>query len=235
MIVISREHVKHYNYPMVEQPYVFSPSKYTPALGHPQLDIYLSNAPTERYFDTRQARFIIERSGDVGPIVVNSPWEEWMGASEQHVCAGRITMIDHQDNTHDAFSLGGSLTIQNKDDYTICKLVSTAPIFNLQDHLVNNIESTTKLLVDEFEELFAMRQAHWLNNETEYFSRLAGMEPLTLFAASLVTLEKKYKSFPVTSRSDQVRRAFQTVQHAIQLLQENDDWPQELPDLEEIL
>ena len=220
---------------MPEQPYIFHPSKYTPAFGHPQLDIFLSKVPTGRYFDTRRARFLLERSGSIESINVDHPWEEWMGGSEQHACAGRITMLDHQDNAHDAFSMGGSLSIQNEADYTICKLVSTAPIFNLQDHLENNIETTTRLLVDDLEELFAIRQAHWLSDEPKYLSRLIACEPLTLFAASLAALEEKYAAFPVAARSDRIRLATQTVQHAIETLKTNGDWPQDVPGLDEIL
>lgn len=220
---------------MYDQPYQFHPSKYTPALGHPRLDIYLSKNPTERYFDTRLARFLIKQPDGIEPVTVNHPWEEWIGGLEQRVCAGRIVMIDHNDHTHHAFSMGGSLSIENEEDFTICKLVSSAPIFDLQDHLVDNLESTTQLLVDGFEELFALRQAHWLDDESKYFNRLAESEPLTLFVSSLVALEKKYAAFPHTARSDRVRRIIQVVQHATQLLKENGDWPEEPVGLEEIL
>jgi hypothetical protein len=220
---------------MFDQPYIYYSSKYTPPLGHTQLDIFLSKYPTQRYFDTRLVRLPLERSGSIESINIEHPWEEWLGSSDLHVCAGRITMINHHDKAHYAFSMGGSLSIHNQEEYTICKLVSSAPIFNLQDHLAVNIETTTGILVENLEELFAIRQAHWLSDESTYFSRLIACEPLTLFVALLAALEEKYAGFPISNRSERVRLAAQTVHHTIELLKNNGDWPHDVPDLDEIL
>ena len=81
---------------MTDQPgYYYHPSKYTPPLGHPQLDVYLVDEPTKRFFDARRVEFLVFENERSSLLKVVHYQQSGILSGSYHVCAGRILIYDH--------------------------------------------------------------------------------------------------------------------------------------------
>jgi hypothetical protein len=212
--------------------YYFHPSASDLPFGHPQVDIYISGKPTERFFDTARAVFLIAGGSGLHDLVVTHPWEAWEGASSHRICAGKFRLYEPDGDLYAGFSMGGELDIHVRDDMTVCSLTSSAPIFNLQD----DPESPCVLLINFFEALLAEREAAWGENEAGFADRLQRVDPMALFIAVVAAQEQEINLLPAAVRGSHcyqpVSRALKTAIHA---LQEDNLWPAEVPRLEDLL
>ncbi|MEZ4645945.1 MAG: hypothetical protein R3E31_25035 [Chloroflexota bacterium] len=208
--------------------YYFHPSLYGHPLGHPQLDIHLYDAPTQRHFDPERAEF--EVSGLDGRSEQLTISHGWSGAKAYRICAGRIYMHDHKDKVAEAFSFGGQLTITNRAGYTECALKSDAPILDL----VTPGSMATRL-VSEFEAHLAKCRAFWGQHPAICDKKLAELAPLTLFTAGLVSLQEAYEAIPAQRRSSDILEELHVVHEVIALLQTQDLWPDTAVNLETLL
>jgi hypothetical protein len=211
--------------------YQFYPSIYSPALGSPKVDIYLTSEPSGRFFDAFQATFPVMDEGAVKELQVEHPWEEWMGSQKARVVAGRFQLREKDQDAHCGFSLGGEISIQNTGQATLCVLTSSAPIFNLSD----DPDSTGALIVNEIEALLAKREAAWGENENTFTARLASVEPLTLFIIILHTLDLEIESLPASVRNHGFQEVLHQIKKAIHILKEAGVWPDHIPNIQDIL
>ncbi len=211
--------------------FLFHPSLYSPALGHPKVDIYLMSEPADRFFNTYLASFPVAETGDIKELQIEHPWEEWMGKPFAKVIAGRFFLREKDGGEHCGFSLGGEIAIQNLGNATLCTLSSSAPIFNLSD----NPDSLGVALVDEAEALLAKRQAAWGEDMTGYLKRLAAVEPLTLFTSIVHTLDQEIRSLPSAVRAHGYQEMLQRITQAIHALEEAGVWPENIPVIQNIL
>lgn len=211
--------------------YQFHPSLYSPALGHPRVDIYLTSEPVGRFFDTFQASFSVISDGNIKELCIEHPWEEWMGGQGAKVVAGRFHLREKDADALYGFSLGGEITIQNLGDATLCTLTSSAPIFNLSD----NPEALGVGIANEIEGLLAKREAAWGENSSGYSQKLAEADPLTLFIVVIYHLELEIQSLPAAVRSHGYQEIFHQLKQARQILEQAGVWPEKIPDIQEIL
>lgn len=207
--------------------YDFQPADADRFPGHPQLDIVLRDEPTQRHFDPEQVHFDIAHSGRVEALTVSHPWT---GPRQFRVCAGRIYIDDRKQKRVEAFSFGGSLEITAKPDLTLCRLTSTAPIFDLVD-----LDSLSTAIATEAEVLLAERRADWDPKHPHTFEQhLATAVPLELYACCMVALHEKF--VPHLEHYDHVYNDLvQFVAGEIKFLQESGQWPAIVPPLAEIL
>jgi hypothetical protein len=212
--------------------YYYYPSKYSPPLGHPRLDIYLFGEPTNRFFDAHKAIFHVAELDGFRELTITHPWEDWMGAEVERICAGRFQLIDRNEIPHYGFSLGGDLSIQKQEDYTLCSLTSSAPIFNLME---DDNQSVKDLLVNEFEVLFAQRMATWGTDETAFAKRMSEVEPLSLFLATLVKLEKEIEEMPLEVKEHGYQGITHIVNETIHTIKEAGDWPSNIPSISNLI
>jgi hypothetical protein len=212
--------------------YYYYPSKYSPPLGHPQLDVYLTNEPSQRFFDAHKAIFLVAEADGFRELTITHPWEDWMGPEEERICAGRLQLLDSQEISHYGFSLGGSLHIENRAAYTLCTLTSSAPIFNLME---DDDHSAEDLLVNEIEALFAQRVATWGIDDTGYVRRMSEVEPSTLFISALVALEKQIQELPLEVKEHGYQEVSHKIKETIRILKEAGDWPLNIPLISDLI
>jgi hypothetical protein len=163
-----------------------------PRLDHPSdnfcLDIYLFSAPTEQHFDVLRSHFsVASQQGTIERLTVKHPWA--FGQTFQ-VCGGLVEMEDWKGKKEEAFTFGGSLTIDSKEMVTTCSLASSAPILE-----ISGATPLHALFIEEVEILLAERKAANLNPH-EYEAHLIKANPLKLYRACLEALIDKFENFP---------------------------------------
>jgi hypothetical protein len=218
---------------MINQPdkwnfgYDFHPPQADRFPVHPQLDVILRDVPTQRHFDPEQAHFEISQSGRAEALTVTHPWA---GLRQFRVCAGRIYIDDRKHKRVEAFSFGGILEITTKQDLTICRLASPAPIFDLLDW-----DSLSTTIATEAVVLLAERRADWDPKHPHTFEQhLATADPLELYACCLVALHEKFA--PHLEHHDHLyHQLVHFVANEIKFLQQTGQWPAVVPTLAEIL
>lgn len=213
---------------LVDKPdlgYIFYPSKIRHHPGHPQLDIIMTEPPTERHFDPEKAKFQTVSTGNgIETLTIHHPWA---AGKSYRVCAGRIFITDRIGKTVEAFSFGGDLEIMSDKDQTLCSLISPAPIFDLC-----TTHNLPMWLTSEVEILLAKQKAHWHPNHPDAFEiGLAKANPLLLYASCLHTLQQK--RWPVNEQ--ECVEGCHFIQEEIARLQAKKLWPRLLPSLDLLL
>jgi hypothetical protein len=211
--------------------YYYHPSIYSPPLGHPQLEVNISRLPTDRFFDTKRARFHVAEGGTVRLLSVSYPWQAWQGPDRYTVCAGRFYLSAHDGSVIEGFSLGGHLEIEVHDDVTTCHLTSPAPIFSLPA----DPDSPVVIVVSELEDLVAERHAAWGTDDAGFSRRLVQADPFLLSVAGLLALKQRFDQVPTAARSQMSRKAARMVEQAIRTLEKTDAWPASVPALADLL
>jgi hypothetical protein len=208
--------------------YYFHPARQAGSAGHPQLDINLYEEATKEHFDPQRATFwVVGSDGDVVQTTIRHPWR---GQQHLRVCAGRIIMVDRKGKVVEAFSLGGDLKVTVHDSYTGCELTSSAPIIHLQ-----NTQDLPTDLVNEFEALLARLHARWYDDDTGFKTKLATIDPFTLFVAGLVAIKEQLDQTLAHLHDDRHRQASHLIDQAIETIQKNGKWPATPPNLSDLL
>jgi hypothetical protein len=216
-----------YNFNEKEYGYFFHPQERPDSPGHPQLDVFLRSVPTEKHFDpTKMTLNVALEHKDIEFIKVHHPWS----LHEQYqACAGRIILQDRKGKIVEAFTFGGDLRIESKEEVTIGILTSPAPILEL-----TSTSSIPSILAEETEIIFAERRAKWEPDHAAFIKKLIVADPLALYCASLEYLGVKYEHSHV--RDDGAIQHFdQFVHDEIEALQELHKWPEQLLTVAELL
>jgi hypothetical protein len=162
-----------------------------PKLDHPtekfRLDIFVSSVPTEQHFDVLRAHFFVKTAHEsIARLTVTHPWNYEKSA---RVCAGVVIMEDRKGKKEEAFTFGGQLKIEGKEQQTVCNLVSPATILE-----ISRATSKYGLFIDELEIILAEQQARYRDRQ-EYEKQLCGADPFRLYLACLRELIQKLESF----------------------------------------
>ncbi|RMF00958.1 MAG: hypothetical protein D6768_11695 [Chloroflexi bacterium] len=214
---------------MSNQPgYVYHPSTFSPELGHAAVDVFLTHSPADRFFDAASAEFKV---GEGGAIKYSKIVHPWQSGQQLRVVAGHFSLTDHSGNTVQGYSLGGDLAISTEGDVTLCRLTSTAPVFNLQD----DPGAVGRVLVGELESLIARRQAAWGLDDAGFNNRLTGVDPFQFFLASVAKIDDRLKNFSGAAPNTRLQAVKQTVRKIIETLKNAGKWPASPPQLDEIL
>jgi hypothetical protein len=207
--------------------YDFHPGTADRFPGHPQLDITLWEVPTQRHFDPEQVHFEITGNGRPEKLTISHPWT---GPRQFRVCAGRIYIDDRKHKRVEAFSFGGNLEITTQQALTICRLSSTAPIFDMV-----KLDSLSTIMAMEAEVLLAERRADWDPQHPHTFEQhLATAVPLQLYACCLTVMHEKFAHYH-KHHNPLYHQLTHFVTSEINLLQDTGQWPPIVPRLEEIL
>jgi hypothetical protein len=179
--------------PMLATPvlgYDFHPRLYLYAPGCSRLDVALRGKPTHLHFDPEKLHLHgATPAGDVVAMTFGCPWNH--DPQTIHVCAGRISLEDRVEKRVEFLTLGGTLAVRSAGDVTLCTVTSPAPMIELS--LTRGLE---ELLAEELEEILARRRAYWERQPGEFERRLAGAEPLTLYAACLIAMTAMFEHRP---------------------------------------
>jgi len=182
---------------------------YYPDLDHPtdnfRLDVFVSDVVTEQHFDVCKAHFPVQ-DPDTGVehLTVEHPWH---GRKEARVCAGITILEDHKGKKEEAFTFGGKLSLDAQAFQTVCRLISPAPILE-----VNESVPLHMLFIEEVEILLAEYRAKFPKG-SDFDAALCQADPRGLYLACLTEITDKFERFP--QRNDQTMR-FLTFLHAQQ-------------------
>jgi hypothetical protein len=185
--------------------YCFHPSDDEQTIGHPQLDVVIRPAPTEEHFDPESFTCLVPTPNGAGRLHVVHPWNL---DHNYRVCAGDALIEDRLHERLQAFTFGGTLSIESDQRRTIIRLASPAPI------LAHSIQPLTfdEWLIEEVHILCAERRA--TQDDDVFERRLAAADPLLLYRACLNALRDKFAGLPDT---DDLHRHFKHLLHSIRL------------------
>lgn len=208
--------------------YFFHPSTVDDHPGHPRLDVIIPATPTQRHYDPQKVQFFVSSArNEVRQLTVHHPWTQ---QKHYDVCAGLILICDRKDKRVEAFSFGGDLEIMSDKVRTVCALTSPAPIFPLF-----TTHDLPTWLVSEFEILLAEQEADWdPKHPHDYEMHLASVDPFLLYACSLRALREKGATIDLGRRA-LAQEGYQFVQAEIERLQREENWPLQVPPLDELL
>lgn len=210
--------------------YSFRPSRYSPAIGHTGLDLELTGDRRVTARCLTCATF---------PVVLSRPVERTFactrrsdpGPREFPVYPGGFRLRTGTDNCVYGFEFGGWLSIGAGDGLTVCRLESSAPVFNLgcgQD-------SPDVFIISSLLGQLACRRATWGRDDAGFERRLASLEPFTLFVAGLSTLDAHLGRFAGAPALGQYHVAHRAVRRYIDTLRRAGQWPSMPPVLSDIL
>ncbi len=176
---------------------------HTPAqaneLGSPQLDVVLRPTPSGEHFDP--VSFMCQTTAPTGltKLRVTHPWEQ---EKSYRINAGEIIIEDARLAQVKAFTFGGSLQIDSDARRTLCRLASPAPLLehSLHEH------SLEERMIEEVYILFAQRRA--AQDDDDFESKLANVDPVLLYRACLKALADKFEHFPATDEAQGRFRQF---------------------------
>ena len=192
-----------------------------------QLAVALRPAPTRQHYDPEELHAPV--ASDKATVDTLSVHHPFACPGEYRVVLGRIRLRDRKDKAVSFFSFGGELNIQTSATRTYCALVSPAPIIEL--HASGSFMETLAFRV---EALLARRRAAAGHCRGAFEERLVRLDPLMLYIACLVELERRAENLPCNI--DQSLHTFYSrVRAALRELQDMPEYPTAVPELGELL
>lgn len=166
--------------------YHLLPPAHPQSPGHNGLLIAFRPQPTRVHYDPESLHIRLNQNG-------LASWETLtIGSARrplQQVCAGPLTVRDRLEKRVDFFSFGGSLIAEADPQEVVYYLESPAPILDLS----NSQADIGRLLAVEVELMLSVFQARWGHDERGFFERLAQVEPLNFYTASLESILMRYE------------------------------------------
>lgn len=93
----------------------------------------------------------------------------------------------------------------------------------------------SNVLADEITDLLVEKQAKLPGHENELYSRLAKFDTYQIFLATLVSLQVRADSVPVSLRRERYRKVSTNLKHAIKIVGDTDGWDGKSPSMEDLL
>lgn len=201
-----------------EEGLVYYPSRYSPPLGHAGFELRLTAVPGHRYFDARRALFPVEQSGALRLLPVEHPYRL---VNEFRFTSGRIRLEAHDGDHEEIVTFGGRAQVKVEGNETVCRVTSTAPFLPLN----NDIDSPFVLLESELEVVLAQSRAGWGREEARHLDRMGELEPMTLFVASIRTLEERLQRLSHAEGDPSTQRTLRLARDIRYLLERSGEWP----------
>lgn len=214
----------------IQAGYLFLPSRYTPPLGHTCLEMCLSDRPGDCLFDARSAVFsLVVDKRPIWTTVYHR--RNGLNHSAFRVGVGFFILRAHDGATVEGFSFGGRLLVEDEGRITHCRLVSPAPILELD----LRGETRNAFLAAETLAQLARRQAEYLPNDALFRARLAEADPFKLFVASLATLERRLREMPRVVLDGDYREEVEAVEDIIAIVETAGEWRPPVPELADVV
>jgi hypothetical protein len=211
--------------------YYLLPKSHPDSPGYTGLLVAIRKQPTEKHFDPQSMRLRLRDKYDQAKwttLWLHSPQELPIKASI-HVCLGEVMLRDRADKRANFFVFGGSLEAVSVPGETVYSLRSPAPMLQLTD----DPETVPDQFTSETEALIGELQVGWGSDEEGFARRLAQVDPLQFYMATLNSILAHYE------RAHTLQEAFHEFYLALRKergwLMERGRWPATLPTLEELL
>jgi hypothetical protein len=212
---------------MEDRGYFLLPRAHPHSPGYTGLRIAIRARPTRLHFDPESIRLRLRDkygSANWTALELGSP-----DRGTGHVCPGRVIVRDRLDKRVHFFTFGSSLEVAWAPDVIVYSLHSPAPILELtepEETIPDQLASETEAMIGEV-------QASWGSNDAGFARRLAQVDPLQFYLASLHSILLRY------GQSRALRESFEDLYDALlaeeKLLMETNQWPAHPLMLEELL
>jgi hypothetical protein len=190
--------------------------------------VYLRSQPTERHYDPEEVQLALATPTGRG-IAQTTIYHPWPHQDRYHAAAGPILLLDRKGKREDAYTFGGELQVKTEEQLTRFQLRSEAPII----HPITPM-TIPMMLTKEAEILFSQRRADWLPRQEAYERRLASLDPRSLYASFLVSLERRLHALP--DREDlSAGELLEFVEMELEVLKSKHRVSEPIPPLSEIL
>jgi hypothetical protein len=207
--------------------YQLFPESHYYSAGYNELDIFIREKPSDRHYDPESVRLQLrDRYGFARwtTLEVGSAFKE-----SRHVCPGRVILHDRVDKRVQFFSFGGSLeAVTNSGGVMYC-LRSSAPVLGLNQPA----QRATDQFVFETEEMIGKLKAEWEVNDAGFDQRLAQVDPLQFYLASVFSVLAHLKDAPALQQS--FAGLYAMLSRERTWLRETGHWPTSPLRLEELL
>ncbi|MCB0212739.1 MAG: hypothetical protein KDJ52_25575 [Anaerolineae bacterium] len=174
------EEIAEAGYLLLDPPHPASP-------GGLRLMIALRETPTEEHYDPE--RIDLFRAEPDGTVLQTHLTLKTFTNGSWPLCAGTVVLRDRFDKRVYFFTYGGRLDIYSDNGMAVCDLHSTAPIVTMS----TDSQSVTEQLAVETEALLARIHATWGRDDSGYYHRLAEIDPLALYGASIMYITENYE------------------------------------------
>lgn len=212
----------------IQEGLVYYPSEYIPPIGYAGFEVRLTDRPGDRFFDARQVVFPVEQGGALRRLVAEHPGRL---ASPLRFVTGRIRLDAHDGDCIEIVTFGGQAEFSVEGNETVCRVTSSASFLPLDE----NPESPFVLMDEELEAIVARLRAGWGAKEPEHLDRLSRLDPMTVFRASIHSLEERLERLVRVEGDEPTRRVLHVVRQFHQQLERAGKWPLGESGLSEIL
>ncbi len=153
--------------------------------GYSGAKIFLCEPPTQLHFDPKIVLLTVATpTNEIERLTIRHPWH----TNQYRLCAGSIHIEDAVRKEVELFTYGGDLIVDAGPDCTTCEIHSPAPVLgNFSEHSIG------RLLAEETEIILAQERVDFLEDENVFDRRLATLDPLDLYYASLSTLLDRFQ------------------------------------------
>lgn len=175
---------------MADWGYYLLPKAHAGSPGYPGVYVSIRQEPTQQHFDPEiiETRLCNGRGDTERRRLGLTPH----GRLPEHVCPGRLTLIDRFAKRTDFYTFGARMRVEVSADETIYVFTSSAPILLLAEDEDNFPEQ----LEAEAEAALAEIHVAWHANDAGFYQRLGQIEPAQLYAATLRSIQHRYTAYP---------------------------------------
>ena len=170
--------------------YYLLPQSHRDSPGYTGVLVAIREQPTGKHFDPMMLYLPLR---DVTGV---AKWMKfgWSSppADSSHVCPGRVILGDRFDKRIEFFTFGGSLEVTSGPGEMVCSLCSPAPVLEL----IAQQETIPDQLACETESLMGKVKARWGLDDIGFNRRLAEVDPLQFYLASLQSILLQYERVP---------------------------------------
>jgi hypothetical protein len=209
--------------------YRYLPGFYPMPSSYGALEVFLRRRATGEHFDPVQLDLAVCSSADESQhLQLSHPWSS---STSFQALSGRVIITDRNRKKVEGYTFGGELRIDSREQVTIARLTSPAPIFDL---MPPHKEPSLPLLVEEVEILLAERRAAWADKPLALNARWCTVDPLKLYAACMAGLMGRLAEYP-SGPPGPYRALSHLVRRLVEASQSAGDWPASVPSLEALL
>jgi hypothetical protein len=211
--------------------YYLLPKSHPDSPGYTGLLVAIRKKPTEKHFDPQTMRLRLRDKHNEAKwttLGLHSPVELPIKAS-LHACPGEVILRDRTDKRANFFVFGGSLEAVSVPSETVYSLRSPAPILQLTD----DPETVPDQLASETQALIGELQVRWGSDEEGFARRLAQVDPLQFYVATLETILAHYEQDHTLQET--FHEFYLALRNGKGRLMERGQWPTTPPRLEALL
>lgn len=211
--------------------YIFYPFEHGFSLGYAQLDVYLGEGgkqegfvPAEVHVCTWDNGGVFDGGAGMGRTTITA---HASGEATHFVAPGFITVTGRNgDGELEVYCFGGRLTCRLEQGAVLCRLTSSAPIFNLSEEGLDWSENSVLRVVDGLESEIAGLRAQFDDAaEIAFDLRLAQTDPRLLYVAGLELAYRSFQALPEVLRTEHYWDEYGILVRALEEAKQAAWWP----------